>query len=225
MLGYAGNNEAIVRKLSDDFHIPVVAMTLGEEKTVRTGILTGLVCSDGRLYTDDVTEIETVDRFGVGDAFTAGFIYGYLTGGIERGLKIGDAMAALMADGRIRARPLITHTFPWVLGLQGARRDAARGGRQHRAHGGDQQFEQGKRLHGVCKSGLWADGWGGTYLEASNLYLLFCCACFLLLDNYFDTTFSDKRYCLINTSSSEFFPEEVIEKYYSLYFYLRRELD
>ncbi len=95
VLGYAGNSEDMVRQLSDDFRIPVVAMTLGEAKTVRTGTLTGLVCADGKIYTDDVAEIETVDRFGVGDSFTAGFIYGYLTEGIERGLKIGDAMAAL----------------------------------------------------------------------------------------------------------------------------------
>jgi len=95
VLGYAGSNEDIVKKLSDDFRIPVVAMTVGSAKTVRTGTLTGLVWAEGKLYTDDVAEIEVVDRFGVGDSFTAGLLYGYLTDGIERGLKIGDAMAAL----------------------------------------------------------------------------------------------------------------------------------
>jgi 2-dehydro-3-deoxygluconokinase len=95
VLGYTGNYEDIAKKLSDDFSIPVVAITLRGVKTVRTGTWTSLVYADGRLHTDNVSEIEVVDRFGVGDSFTAGFIYGYLTEGVERGLKIGDGMAAL----------------------------------------------------------------------------------------------------------------------------------
>lgn len=95
VLGYTGSYEDIAKKFSDDFGIPIVAITLRGVKTVWTGTWTGLVYADGTLYTDDVSEIEVVDRFGAGDSFTAGLIYGYLTTGVEEGLKIGDAMAAL----------------------------------------------------------------------------------------------------------------------------------
>lgn len=36
-----------------------------------------------------------MDRVGAGDFFTAGFLYGYLTGDVEKGLKYGNALAAL----------------------------------------------------------------------------------------------------------------------------------
>jgi len=36
-----------------------------------------------------------VDRLGAGDSFSAGFIYGYITGDVEKGLKYGNALAAL----------------------------------------------------------------------------------------------------------------------------------
>jgi 2-dehydro-3-deoxygluconokinase len=95
VLGYTGSYEDIAKRFSDDFGVPIVAITLRGVKTVWTGTWTSLVYTEGRLYTGDVTEIEIVDRFGAGDSFTAGFIYGYLTDGVEQGLKIGDAMAAL----------------------------------------------------------------------------------------------------------------------------------
>ena len=95
VLGYTGSYEDIAKKFSDDFGTPIVAITLRGVKTVWTGTWTSLVYADGRLYRDDVSEIEVVDRFGAGDSFTAGFIYGYLTEGVEQGLRIGDAMAAL----------------------------------------------------------------------------------------------------------------------------------
>jgi 2-dehydro-3-deoxygluconokinase len=36
-----------------------------------------------------------VDPLGGGDSFSGGFLYGYLTGGAERGLQYGCAMSAL----------------------------------------------------------------------------------------------------------------------------------
>ena len=59
------------------------------------GTWTGLVYAEGKYYTDEVMEIDILDRFGAGDSFVSGFIYGYLKGGVEQALRIGDAMAAI----------------------------------------------------------------------------------------------------------------------------------
>ena len=40
-------------------------------------------------------EVESVDRVGAGDAFAAGFIHGYLTGGLDRALEYAVAVGAL----------------------------------------------------------------------------------------------------------------------------------
>ena len=60
-----------------------------------------------------------MDRFGAGDSFSAGFIYGYLTkaGDIAASLEIGNAFAALKHSNRT--------DFNWssldeVLGLLGS---------------------------------------------------------------------------------------------------------
>jgi 2-dehydro-3-deoxygluconokinase len=95
VLGYTGTYGEIAKQLSDDFGIPIIAITLRRVISVLRGTWTSLVYADGKFYTDDETEIEIVDRFGAGDAFSAGFIYGYLRNGVEQGQKIGNAMASL----------------------------------------------------------------------------------------------------------------------------------
>jgi len=40
-------------------------------------------------------EFEVVDRFGTGDAFLAGFMFGYSERGIKYGLDFGNALCAL----------------------------------------------------------------------------------------------------------------------------------
>jgi len=51
--------------------------------------------AEGR-YVEDVTyEIEIVDRLGGGDNYSAGFIYGYITEGVDKGVRLGNAFSAL----------------------------------------------------------------------------------------------------------------------------------
>ena len=95
VFGYTGDYEDIARRFSESFGIPVVAITLRGVKSVFKGTWTSLVYAGGELHTDEVYQVEIVDRFGAGDSFASGFIYGYLTNGLEQGLKIGNAMAAI----------------------------------------------------------------------------------------------------------------------------------
>ena len=56
---------------------------------------TAIAYADGQFYADKTYEVEIVDRVGGGDSFTAGFLTGYLEDGIDRGVKLGNALAAL----------------------------------------------------------------------------------------------------------------------------------
>lgn len=105
VFGLSGTPEEIAEKLKDMFPVDIVAITVRDPRTVRTATWTSVVLAD-KLYKGKVYELEIVDRVGSGDSFTAGFLYGYLTGDVEKGMAYGDAMAALK------------HTFPgdisWV---------------------------------------------------------------------------------------------------------------
>ena len=106
VFGMSGTHEEIAGKLKDAFPVDVVAITIRDPRTVRTATWTSIAVEANRLYKGKVYELEIVDRVGSGDSFTAGFLYGYLTGNVEKGIAYGDAMAALK------------HTFPgditWV---------------------------------------------------------------------------------------------------------------
>jgi len=69
-------------------------MTIREAPTVLTGTWTSIALAD-KLYEGKVTQLELVDRIGSGDAYTAGFIYGYLTGDVAKAVAYGDAMSVL----------------------------------------------------------------------------------------------------------------------------------
>jgi len=83
--GEDGEGEA--RQLYARFKPRVVVVTLAEK---------GALAYDGeRICRKEAYPTQVVDRIGRGDAFDAGFVYGYLTGGIEKGLTCGNALAAL----------------------------------------------------------------------------------------------------------------------------------
>jgi len=93
--GEDGAREA--QQLHARFRAKVVVVTLGER---------GALAYDGdRVYQRDAYPTQVVDRIGRGDAFDAGFVYGYLTGDVEKGLLYGNALAALA-----QARP---GDLPW----------------------------------------------------------------------------------------------------------------
>ena len=105
VFGLEGTPEELVQQMKDMFNFDVVAITLRDPITVQTGTWTSMVLA-ARIYKGKVYDLEIIDRVGSGDSFTAGFLYGYLTGDVEKGIAYGDAMAALK------------HTFPgdltWV---------------------------------------------------------------------------------------------------------------
>lgn len=87
--------QEVAQKLAERFKFKVVAITLRETPSVWKNNWTAIACADGKIYSDKTYEVEIVDRIGSGDCFTAGFLCGYLEQGVEYGVKLGNATAAL----------------------------------------------------------------------------------------------------------------------------------
>jgi len=85
----------VAGKLLDRFSFKSVAITLREDVSVLRNRWTAIAWDGNTIYDDKSYDVEIVDRVGAGDAFTAGYIYGVLSGDIGLGVRVGDAMAAL----------------------------------------------------------------------------------------------------------------------------------
>ena len=96
VLGITGKDyREVAQKLAEKFNIEVVCITLREDVSVLRNRWTAIAYSAGKIYDDRTYDVEIVDRIGAGDSYTAGFIYGYLTGDVAKGVKYGNAYSAL----------------------------------------------------------------------------------------------------------------------------------
>jgi 2-dehydro-3-deoxygluconokinase len=86
LLELKGEPEAMVEQLRNTHGIRTVVMSLGNK---------GAVASSGTVTRVDAVEADIVNRFGLGDAFIAGFLWGSASGSVVRGLECGRALAAL----------------------------------------------------------------------------------------------------------------------------------
>nr|AGF93155.1 ribokinase-like domain-containing protein [uncultured organism] len=91
----ADTYEEVARKLTEEFDFEVVAITLRDNISMWRNDWTAIAYKDGVVYDDMTYELELVDRVGGGDSFTAGFLYGYLTGDAQKGVEYGNATSAI----------------------------------------------------------------------------------------------------------------------------------
>lgn len=87
--------QEVAVKLNERFGFEVVAITLREDLSVLRNNWSAFAYSNGRLFESATYPCELVDRVGAGDSFTAGFIYGYLTGDVRKGVDYGTAFSAI----------------------------------------------------------------------------------------------------------------------------------
>lgn len=85
----------VARALAERFGFRIVTITMRGDISVLRNSWTAIAFSDGAVVTDRTYELELVDRIGGGDAYAAGFLYGLLTGNVEKGVRYGDAFSAL----------------------------------------------------------------------------------------------------------------------------------
>jgi 2-dehydro-3-deoxygluconokinase len=83
------------RQLADRFGFRAVTITLRGTPSVWRNTWSALAYAEGRFFEDVSYDIEVVDRLGAGDNYSAGFIYGYLTEGVDKAVRLGNAFSAL----------------------------------------------------------------------------------------------------------------------------------
>lgn len=86
--------EVAAKGVMDRFGVRLVVLT----ERVASGMLGATVSSmavSDRVYRGRSWDVEIVDRLGAGDAYDAGFLFGYLQGDIEKAVAYAGAMAAL----------------------------------------------------------------------------------------------------------------------------------
>ena len=94
-----GEQDQVAGKLREKFDAGVIVLSLGER---------GAFVLADRIYRSEPYQAVVLNRFGVGDAFNAGFLYGFLNGDTEAGLEYGSAAAALKLSTPDENFPLIT---------------------------------------------------------------------------------------------------------------------
>jgi 2-dehydro-3-deoxygluconokinase len=99
VLGLDGCHEAVAKELAETYDLRVVVITDGPK---------GALAYDGRTYQVPAFPTKIINRFGIGDAFAAGFIYGSWKSGTEEGLRVGAAIAALKGTVLSPNFPIVT---------------------------------------------------------------------------------------------------------------------
>ena len=87
VFGERGEPEEVARALRSRFRCGVLVLTLGA--------LGALAVDRAGTHRANAYPTEIIDRIGRGDAFVAGFLYGYMRRDAATGLRYGAAMAAL----------------------------------------------------------------------------------------------------------------------------------
>ncbi len=90
-----GSYKDVAIKLHRRFNFEAVAITLREDISVLRNDWSAIAYADGEIFESTKYSCELIDRVGAGDSFTAGFIYGYLTGDVRKGVDYGAAFSAL----------------------------------------------------------------------------------------------------------------------------------
>ena len=78
-----------------DMDFKIVTITVRGDVSVLRNTWTAIAYSEGGFVDDRTYDLELVDRVGGGDAYAAGFLYGLLTGDVDKGVRYGNAFSAL----------------------------------------------------------------------------------------------------------------------------------
>ena len=95
VFGYGGHDEKAMKSFAQDFGCSVVLMTSREMYKSNTGAWNSKALCDGDIVEGKRVEFDIIDRYGTGDAWFSGFLYGYCEGELHDALDFGNALCAL----------------------------------------------------------------------------------------------------------------------------------
>lgn len=94
VFGYRGDDGELLRRYRDTFGCRLVCMTWRRMDGSARGRWRAKALAEDVIAEDESPEFEIVDRFGTGDAWVSGFLFG-LDGGVPHALASGNALVAL----------------------------------------------------------------------------------------------------------------------------------
>ncbi len=87
VFGVRGEPDVVLKELQSRFRCPTVVLTLGQE---------GAACRhEDQVFRARTFSVAETDRIGAGDAFAAGFLYGFLAKDVQYALDFANALSAL----------------------------------------------------------------------------------------------------------------------------------
>lgn len=95
VFGFTGSDEDILRQYHENFGCELVCLTNREMMGVLRGGWSCKALFEGKILHGRRYEFDVIDRFGTGDAFFAGLLYGYMEGDVQFALDFGNATCAL----------------------------------------------------------------------------------------------------------------------------------
>jgi len=95
VFGRGGSDEDLLRWYQDAFGCRVVCLTRRRMLGLRAGACEATALADGHIWHGKRREFDVVDRYGTGDAWFAGFLYGCMHLDVESALSFANALCAL----------------------------------------------------------------------------------------------------------------------------------
>lgn len=97
VFGVEGEAADIASRFVDEYDLKAAVLTIREAPSVLRGKWSSVAVTDeGQTYASRAKiDLELIDRIGSGDAYDAGFLYGFLTGDVAKAVRYGDAMSAI----------------------------------------------------------------------------------------------------------------------------------
>jgi 2-dehydro-3-deoxygluconokinase len=95
VFGFDGSDEEIAQRYHEKFGCKLVAVTRREIDGILHGAWNSLACHEKEIFYGRRYEFDVIDRYGTGDVFFAGLLYGYLEKDVQFALDFGNAACAL----------------------------------------------------------------------------------------------------------------------------------
>jgi 2-dehydro-3-deoxygluconokinase len=95
VFGLQDTEEGFAQRYHQEFGCRIVSMTSREMRGSQHGQWKSMALFENQVEYGRPREFEVVDRYGTGDAFLAGFLFGYAERGVKYGLDFGNALCAL----------------------------------------------------------------------------------------------------------------------------------